>query len=224
MSTLRDQYKEMSPDRLRDLLSNAVLEPDAKRLCEQVLNEKCGTELKDSDINQNSTSNPLSANGRFGRLSFIAWSTLLTAAFQGFEYGTKQMIHMLGRPETNPTAPYLEIVILSMSFIFLFFFIYAFFVFAIRRCHDINMGGITSGWLILPIANFIFLGFLLLKPGTPDANKYGSPRFTLFWEKALGLIGAIYITMLVLAVTFGLALSVVNPEFRKTIDWLDIIF
>ena len=181
------------------------------------INKPAVTNLSDNP--KNDTSSPLSVKGRFGRLSVIAWFTLYNAAFLVIDYGADQLLQIVDRPETNPAAPYAGIVILSAYVILFALLIYAFFVSAIRRCHDINIRGINSGWLLLPIANLIFVGYLMLKPGIAEPNNFGPPRITLFWEKVLGSIAAVFISLLVLAVVVVLVLSLVDPEFRQTIDW-----
>lgn len=64
MQSLKEQYEEMSPDRLRDLLANAVLEPDARLLCEQVLCKKLGVEKLEPKAGHMIQDGGLSKNGR----------------------------------------------------------------------------------------------------------------------------------------------------------------
>ena len=127
MQTLREQYEAMSPDRLRDLLKNAVLEPDVKRLCEQVLREKPGTENSALDTEQNLPDNPLSARGRFSRLSFIAWFSLLSVGWQISDYAVEQLFELIGRLEVTAGAPSAGVGVLSiyviLAAVFLVFFL-----------------------------------------------------------------------------------------------------
>jgi uncharacterized membrane protein YhaH (DUF805 family) len=132
--------------------------------------------------------NPLSAQGRFGRLSLIAWSgflnlitffaTLALSLFLGiFNFSTYSL-------ENNILQTFLSVAGLGFWVIFLLYFYFSF-VIVIRRLHDLN----KSGWLLLllfiPLINFLMAIYILLASGTAGLNQYGGPRATPVWEKIL---------------------------------------
>ena len=44
---------------------------------------------------------------------------------------------------------------------------------AVKRLHDINMSGWYWFVFLIPLANFIFVLYILFKDGTPGPNEYG---------------------------------------------------
>ena len=132
--------------------------------------------------------NPLSVQGRFGRLSLIAWSgflnlitvfaTLALSLFLGiFNFSTASL-------ESNLLQSLLSVAGLGFWVIFVLYFYFSF-VIVIRRLHDVN----KSGWLLLllfiPLINFLMALYILLASGTSGLNQYGAPRTTPVWEKIL---------------------------------------
>ena len=132
--------------------------------------------------------NPLSPEGRFGRLSSIGW------------YGFVNLIAFFATLAFSLALGIFNVHTLSMSnrfidtltgiaglgfVVILVLYIYFLMVITVRRLHDLN----RSGWLILllllPLVN-IFMGlYLLLGSGTQGINNYGLPRETPVWEKIL---------------------------------------
>jgi uncharacterized membrane protein YhaH (DUF805 family) len=132
--------------------------------------------------------NPLSTQGRFGRLSLIAWSgflnlitvfaTLALSMFLGiFNLSTASL-------DSNLLQTFLSVAGLGFWIIFLLYFYFSF-VIVIRRLHDVN----KSAWLLLllliPFINFVMALYIVLASGTAGVNQYGAPRATPVWEKIL---------------------------------------
>lgn len=132
--------------------------------------------------------NPLSMQGRFGRLSLIAWSgflnlitffaTLALSLFLGiFNFSTYSL-------ESNLLQTFLSVAGLGFWVIFILYFYFSW-VIMIRRLHDLN----KSGWMLLlffiPLINFFMALYVLLASGTAGLNQYGTPRTTPVWEKIL---------------------------------------
>lgn len=64
--------------------------------------------------------------------------------------------------------------------------VYAYFRLAVlipKRLHDMNESGWWTLIFLLPLIGFAFQFILAFKPGTSDANKYGSIPRTWPWEK-----------------------------------------
>ena len=123
---------------------------------------------------------PLSPQGRFGRLSYLAWGMvfgviayIVMIAVGGSMMLTQDMAH--------PRIGMLWLPQLAMSVIFV--------LFVIRRLHDFDASGWWTLLLFVPFVNLIFALVLALKAGTAGANRYGPPRLTRGWEKVLGYIG-----------------------------------
>ncbi len=122
---------------------------------------------------------PLSPQGRFGRLSYLAWGMvagviayIVMIAFGGSMMLTQDMAH--------PRVGMLLLPQLVMSVVFV--------LFIIRRLHDFDATGWWTVLLFVPLVNVIFALVLILKAGTAGANRYGPPRLTRGWEMVLGYI------------------------------------
>lgn len=174
--------------------------------------------FKSETQNFSDLTNLLFATGRFSRLSYIAWLALWSFMFQLIDYGIKYTA------ETNSAAPVVGIIIFSAYLAIFAFFIYILVMITVRRCHDVNIGGLNSGWLILPVANSVFVIYLMLKRGSEGSNKYGPSRTTFIWEKVLGYIGAIAVSLMLLIIIVALIWSLVDHDFRQTIGWSELLF
>jgi uncharacterized membrane protein YhaH (DUF805 family) len=54
----------------------------------------------------------------------------------------------------------------------------AWFVLSIRRLHDVGRSGWWSLLGVVPVINYALIGYLLLKKGAADTNRYGAPPIT----------------------------------------------
>ncbi|WP_291354154.1 DUF805 domain-containing protein [Acinetobacter sp. UBA3106] len=132
--------------------------------------------------------NPLSPDGRFGRLSSIGWYGFvhLIAFFASIAFSLTIGIFNLHTLSMDNQFVNTLTGIAGLGFVvILVLYLYFLMVITVRRLHDLN----RSGWLILlfllPLMN-IFMGlYLLLGSGTPGINNYGLPRETPVWEKIL---------------------------------------
>lgn len=141
---------------------------------------------------------PFSPKGRFGRLSYLAWSMaigLLVGITVGIIGGGIEAA-------TGGSGIGSGIMILGQIGIFVVVV-----MFGIRRLHDFD----ASGWwyvaAIVPIANVVLALFLLFKPGTEGGNRFGPPRETRGWEKVVGYIA---IGLIVLGI-IGIVAAVLIP-------------
>lgn len=129
---------------------------------------------------------PLSPNGRFNRLSYLGWYGLMSIIYL--------MVMMLLLSFTGyfsqVNATQMEYSIFSgllMPVMFVLWVVSFYFqmVFFIRRLHDLNKTGWLSLLLLVPIIQLFFSLYVLLAPGTPQHNDYGSIRPSSGWEKVL---------------------------------------
>jgi uncharacterized membrane protein YhaH (DUF805 family) len=154
---------------------------------------------------------PFSPRGRFGRLSYIAWVTLLGVIGQlvSLAFGGSAILGPGVDVSGQPMMPEVSGVALAGLVVVGLASLVIGIIFAIRRCHDFN----GSGWLVLlylvPIVNLIFALYLLFKPGTEDANAYGPPRPTPGWEQVLGVIGAVLIGLMLVFIIGAIALPLI---------------
>ncbi|MEJ2529834.1 MAG: DUF805 domain-containing protein [Gammaproteobacteria bacterium] len=143
-------------------------------------------------------SSPFSSSGRFGRLSYLAWTTLLNLSLGlimsivigGFAAMQQQML----------AGGKLMLAFQLVTIMVLIFF-------SIRRFHDMNASGWWALLLIVPIVNFVTALVLLFKAGNVGANDYGLPRRTRGWEK---VVGYIFIGMMVLGL-IGIVAAIIIP-------------
>jgi uncharacterized membrane protein YhaH (DUF805 family) len=160
-----------------------------------------------------SSDNPLSPEGRFGRLSSIGWygfvhlitffATIALSLVMGiFNLNTLSVDNQFVNTLTG---------IAGLGFVvILVLYIYLVMVITIRRLHDMN----RSGWLILlfllPVVNILLGLYLLLGSGTAGINNYGLPRETPVWEKILA-----WLMIIITVLSFLASGSMVSYMFGK---------
>lgn len=137
---------------------------------------------------------PYSPAGRFGRLSYIAWLLIVSVAGQLLTliFGGGAPIELPidpggalapgAMPEINPAAMAVSAVVGLIALVIGI-------IFAIRRCHDIEISGWWNLLIAIPFVNLLYMLFLMLKPGTDGPNRFGPARATPGWEKVVGIVG-----------------------------------
>ena len=160
-----------------------------------------------------SNDHPLSASGRFGRLSAIAWygfihlMTLFTSIALSLALGLLNlqqwsMTHLSLNTLSSMTG-------LGFSVIFLLY-LYFLWVITIRRLHDMNRSGWFSLFFLLPILNVLLSLYLLFGSGSTGSNRYGAARVTAIWEKILAWL-MIILTLL----SFIVSGSLMSYQFQS---------
>lgn len=151
--------------------------------------------------NIQSSDSGLSANGRFGRLSYLAWNMLLGffLMFCGVlaVFSIPNMTSLIAG-ETPSLGLFVPIIVIYIVLI------YCTYIFAIRRLHDLNKTGWLSLILLIPLVGLFFWVYISCAKGDEGTNIYGAPRITRGWEKVLGWI---YIIMLPLSLIFAIAVA-----------------
>lgn len=130
-------------------------------------------------------SNVLSPRGRFGRLSYLAWGTLMALISWMITTAVIGTSAMIATVDENPMAIYWQnpmVLITTIASMIVGI------IFAVRRFHDINLSGWWSVTVLIPLVNLISTLVLIFAPGKPHANNFGPPRRTRGWEKVLGLL------------------------------------
>ena len=115
---------------------------------------------------------PFSANGRFGRLSYLGWNMLL---------GLVLVLIVTSVILVEPNLIiYMKDSMTSMIFFGILYLIVIYFslIFTIRRLHDLDQSGWLSLVTLIPVINLFFFLYLIFAPGTQGSNKYGAPRMT----------------------------------------------
>ena len=160
-----------------------------------------------------SNDHPLSASGRFGRLSAIAWygfihlitlfaSIALSLALGLLNLQQWSMTHLSLNTLSSMTG-------LGFSVIFLLY-LYFLWVITIRRLHDMNRSGWFSLFFLLPILNVLLSLYLLFGSGSTGSNRYGAARLTAIWEKILAWL-MIILTLL----SFTVSGSFMSYQFQS---------
>ncbi|MDM1486289.1 MULTISPECIES: DUF805 domain-containing protein [Acinetobacter] len=139
----------------------------------------------------------LSAAGRFGRMSFLAWNCLLS-----FALTLLILVIAIIAPnllvDLSSGSMGIGMILLVIIYIVAFYFS---FIFTIRRLHDRNHTGWLSLLILVPVVNIILGLYLIFAPGDDRQNSYGAPRPTAGWEKVLAWI---FIVLIILAILGGL--------------------
>ncbi len=136
---------------------------------------------------------PFKANGRFGRLSYAAWTFLFTLTLAAVVL----LIFTFGLTQNEGTPGFTAPGIVAIAILYIGG-IYISFVFTIRVCMTviIQVGYLTHARTSREHGLAIYL---FCAKGTEGPNDYGPKRPTPSWERVLGWI---YIALIPLAVIF----------------------
>lgn len=154
---------------------------------------------------------PLSPKGRFGRLSFAAWTMLMTIVFCIVIF-ILAFASFGGNLLVSSDFPLITVLLFIVIYVAM---IYVSFIFTIRRLHDRDQTGWLSLLMLIPFFNLIFLIYLLAAKGSDGENSYGPLRETAGWEKVFGWI---YIVILPLAFVFGIIGAIALPAYQGYIE------
>lgn len=157
----------------------------------------------------NTSENPLSWHGRFSRLSYLSWSTLVIVLFAIAI--SASLLYFAQSPTLITPEKSLpsKLVVAILAFISLVLLIYTTFVCSIRRLHDLNLSGWLSLVLYVPIIGSLFFWYVALARGTEGRNDYGQPRDTRLWE---GLFGILIIIISLGMLVFSVGYVLFNPS------------
>lgn len=156
---------------------------------------------------------PLSTKGRFGRLSYAAWTFLSSIIFFIIFFVLALSTGLF--TESSSQEPNFSIFFIIVLGIIYIGFIYLSFVFTIRRLHDRNQSGWLSLLMLVPIANLFLMIYLFCAKGTEGENNFGLARITSDWEKVLGWI---YIIIIPLAFIFGILAAIAIPAYQNYVQ------
>ena len=158
----------------------------------------------------------LSANGRFGRLSYFAWNILL-GFFVLFCVIVLAVIMPSMMTNLSSGAGFSSGFILFFLIIYIILFYFSF-VFIIRRLHDLNKSGWLSLILLIPVAGLFFWIYASCAKGDISTNNYGAPRITRGWEKVLGWINIVLVPLSII-ITAAVAL----PAYQSYVERVKMI-
>lgn len=154
---------------------------------------------------------PFKANGRFGRLSYAAWTFLFTLSLTAV---VLLIIFTFGLTQNEGAPGFTAPGIVSIAILYIVG-IYISFVFTIRRLHDRNNTGWLSLLMLVPVVNIGFAVYLFCAKGTEGTNNYGPKRPTPSWERVLGWI---YIVLIPIAFIFGVIAAIMIPSYQSYLE------
>jgi uncharacterized membrane protein YhaH (DUF805 family) len=163
---------------------------------------------------------PFDPKGRFGRLSYIAWALAASFVVNIVQVVVMMLIGVgvgvgVGVGDSPDSTTAVGGVGMVLTFVFALAAMVVTIIFFIRRLHDIDLSGWWTLLMLVPLVNFFFGLYALIKPGTPGANRFGPPRETRGWEQVVGIIGVV-LMVLSLVVLIGLLVVVLaNPELMQ---------
>ncbi len=163
---------------------------------------------------EHSNDKPWSPQGRFGRLSYLAWTLISSLAFYIILLPVAFIFGGFGALAGGTESSFAGLGIgLILVFAVLYIaFIYITVVYGIRRAHDIDISGWWLLLFLIPLVNIIFGLYLLFAKGTDGVNRFGPPRFTPQWEKFLAWI---YIALIPISIIFGAFIAI--PAYQAYI-------
>ncbi|WP_180109123.1 MULTISPECIES: DUF805 domain-containing protein [unclassified Acinetobacter] len=168
------------------------------------------TELTSSELNpfqqdQNiqpqiqKADHPLSPEGRFGRLSYLAWLFIISMIYTcllgisvalglfAFFNSAERSIEALFNSFLGLSA--IALIVVSIVAMFA-----AMICITIRRLHDLNKNGWLCLIFLIPLVGTIFSIYVMAAKGTEGENKYGIKRPTEQTEK---VIGSLYLVLMI---------------------------
>ena len=149
---------------------------------------------------------PLSIRGRFGRLSFIAWSAFLQFIFLCSSIALGLSIDIVNIATFSVDSNWLvSIQGLSslVALLIMLVYLYLGIVITVRRLHDLDRSGWWILLFLLPVINLFIWLYVLFFPGTRGSNQYGPERISPVWEKIVAWL-VIVLTALSLVATTAL--------------------
>lgn len=152
-----------------------------------------------------SNDKPLNASGRFGRLSYLGWVMLSSIVMMILLSILLSIFGLAFNPQNISIGPLIPYIIVYLVFIYISI------VFMIRRLHDRNHSGWLSLLVLIPVANIIFMLYLVFAKGDVAPNNYGSPRSTATWEKVLAWF---YIALFPLGILAAIAI----PSYQDYVE------
>ncbi|WP_291354058.1 DUF805 domain-containing protein [Acinetobacter sp. UBA3106] len=157
-----------------------------------------------NNINNDSA---LTADGRFGRLSYLGWNGLLCIFIMLIVILVAIGLPGLQTPDQRlPTS-----AILFLSFVYMGV-LYFSFIFAIRRLHDRNHSGWLSLLTLIPLINLGLTMYLAFAKGDEHENQFGLPRSTKTWEKVLAWF---YVLVFPLAILTAIAIPAYQDYLQR---------
>ncbi|RKG33611.1 DUF805 domain-containing protein [Acinetobacter guerrae] len=153
---------------------------------------------------------PLSSHGRFGRLSYAAWTLISSLFFIMACLALGFGIYQMSQRQVTPSSQFSLFMFFSIGSLYIFFLYYNF-VFIVRRLHDRNQNGWLSLLYLVPLVNIIFMIYLLCAKGNERLNDFGPVRTTCAWERTLGWI---YIILVPVGILIGFAAALIIPEYQ----------
>lgn len=138
----------------------------------------------------------LSAKGRIGRLTYLAWLFMLVVISGSllFFFGM-----LIGEPDDgSATPPEIPLSLWAIWEVILIFTIYLYVIFTIKRLHDLNVKGWFSLLLFIPLINTIFQLYLFIAKPENHHNTFAKPRKTKMWEKIFGYLHLLTAVILVI--------------------------
>jgi uncharacterized membrane protein YhaH (DUF805 family) len=159
---------------------------------------------------------PFDPKGRFGRLSYIAWALAASFLVNIVQFVVMMVIGVgAGVSGSSDAATAGGGIAMVLTFVFALVVMVVTIIFFIRRLHDIDLSGWWALLMLVPLVNFVFGLYAVIKPGTAGVNRFGPPRETRGWEQVVGIIGVVLMVLSLVALVGLLIVVLANPELMQ---------
>ena len=155
------------------------------------------SDIRLANTDTTGSSSPFSTKGRFSRLSYIAWVSIIGIVAQVFI-----TLAMFGLDDYS-NVMMTGLVTLLFQIPALIFHC----IFTIRRGHDLGMKGWRIGLFLLPLVNFYFW----FKRGDEGENDFGAPRPTTTIEKGFAYLSITLCVVAIIALVAVVIMFGLNP-------------
>lgn len=142
---------------------------------------------------------PLSARGRFGRITYLYWNIAYGVLFM---LAFSLISGVVGAAGEETAAGALGAIGGLLMMALLGFMIAAYWIIVVRRLHDLNWSGWLTLLMLVPIASTILALILMFGSGTAGHNDYGPPPkpYTGFQLVIACLLPALFIVGIIAAI------------------------
>ena len=135
--------------------------------------------------------------GRMGVRTYWARQLVLALLFGVPMVALGALVFVLGGGEPNIVLIGLVVIALAIPYLWLSAVLTA------RRLHDVALSGWWMLLFIIPIIGTLFSLYALLWPGAKEANRFGSVRPTLGWEKVVATIALVFYALILVVSVAG---------------------
>jgi uncharacterized membrane protein YhaH (DUF805 family) len=147
------------------------------------------SDIRKSSSSQQANPSPFSKDGRFSRLSYIAWITIVGFVAQAL---IAIIMSIMGIASSPVGLGVLNVLVQIPALI-------CHVIFTMRRTHDFGKSRWWVALYLLPLVNF----YIWFKAGDETNNEFGAPRPTTTVEKVIAYFSIAFISLAIIGLVIA---------------------